>query len=320
MLSRAFLDRGARGTPWLIVAAANIPDLDFLVALPGTIDYLHIHRGYTHSFLFLPLVALVPWLVLKFLFRYPFGVREYLAAMVGVLSHLLLDWTNVYGIRLLKPFSERWLRLDQTDIIDPWIFAILLSAVALPGLVRLVSDEIGGRAKPVPGPSGVKRGWAWAALTLLLGYELLRYTSHERALAILNSHLYMDRAPVRVTATPDRLNPLRWRGVVEGDDFVYEVPVQVTGDFDPGAGHVEYPAGTSRYLDIARQTKVFQAFEKFDQLPYYRLLVRPDGMRVELLDLRFGTIRDPGLLAWAEIEQNGFVKEATFAFGLPIGR
>ena len=64
---------------------------------------------------------------------------------LGVLSHLVLDWTNVYGIRLLLPFSSRWLRLDQTDVVDPWILAILLLAVAAPALARMVSAEIGSK-------------------------------------------------------------------------------------------------------------------------------------------------------------------------------
>jgi membrane-bound metal-dependent hydrolase YbcI (DUF457 family) len=45
----------------------------------------------------------------------------YLGCVVAVLSHLLLDWTNVYGVRLMLPFSAKWYRLDSTDIIDPVI-------------------------------------------------------------------------------------------------------------------------------------------------------------------------------------------------------
>ena len=47
-----------------------------------------------------------------------------------MLSHLALDWTNVYGIRLLLPFSGRFLHLDMTDVVDPWILLLLLLAVA----------------------------------------------------------------------------------------------------------------------------------------------------------------------------------------------
>src|SRR5207302_520697 len=95
----------------------------------------------------------------------------------AVLVHLLLDWTNVYGIRLLLPFSDRWLRLDITDIVDPWILSILIIAIAVPALVKLVSDEIGGRKSPPP-----RRAWACFALIAVAGYETFRYVSHERAL------------------------------------------------------------------------------------------------------------------------------------------
>jgi inner membrane protein len=52
--------------------------------------------------------------------------RAYLCSLLCVLGHLLLDWTNIYGMRMLLPFSSRWLRLDITDVIDPWILTLLL--------------------------------------------------------------------------------------------------------------------------------------------------------------------------------------------------
>ena len=37
---------------------------------------------------------------------------------LGVASHLLLDWTNSYGIRLLFPFSLQWFHLDLNALTD----------------------------------------------------------------------------------------------------------------------------------------------------------------------------------------------------------
>ena len=77
------------------------------------------------------LMALIPML----LFRSR-SWQAYMACFAGVLSHLLLDWTNTYGIRMLLPFSSRWLHLDITDVVDPWILLALLVAPSAPAQAR----------------------------------------------------------------------------------------------------------------------------------------------------------------------------------------
>ncbi len=42
---------------------------------------------------------------------------------MGCLTHPALDWLNVYGIRLLEPFSSRWFYGDTLFIIDVWLWA-----------------------------------------------------------------------------------------------------------------------------------------------------------------------------------------------------
>jgi inner membrane protein len=312
MLARCGLGRGVKGAAVMMMLAANAPDIDTVSGLSSSLSYLDHHRGLTHSLAFSPVLALLPLALVWIFARPPLSIGLYLGSWAAVLSHLTLDLTNVYGVRLLLPFSDRWLRLDITDIVDPWIFAILILSLAAPPLASLVTSEIGGRKNPGP-----KRGWAWFALLGLLLYESARLASHERALAILNSHLYMGALAQRVTAVPDRLSLLRWRGIVEGEGFVYEVPVMLDQDFDPGAGHLNYPAQTSPALDAVRKTPAFQTFARFNQLPFWRMIPVADGLRVELLDLRFGTVRQPGFMASAIVEPSGVVREARFGFGIP---
>jgi inner membrane protein len=59
-----------------------------------------------------------------------------LVAAIGVWSHPLLDLLNVYGVRLLMPFSEHWFKADALFIIDPWVWGLLLGALVLGGLRR----------------------------------------------------------------------------------------------------------------------------------------------------------------------------------------
>ena len=71
-------------------------------------------------------VRVVVWSLVRIAWKMAF-----LVSLVGVASHLVLDLTNVYGIRLLLPFSARWLRLDITSVVDPWIWAALLLSVII---------------------------------------------------------------------------------------------------------------------------------------------------------------------------------------------
>lgn len=314
MIARMGLPRCPPRTPIMMIVAANLPDLDVISGLGGRLTYLQIHRGYTHTLAAAPLMALIPPLLVLALFRQRISVLTYVFSLIGVLSHLLLDWTNVYGIRMLMPFSDRWLRLDITDIVDPWILAVLILAVAAPGLARLVSVEIGSR----PG-HGPKRGWAWFALSIFLAYEGGRFAAHQRALSVMGARLYEGSVAKRITALPNRVNPLRWRGIVEGEGFVVVIPVDVAEEFDPSAGRIEYTASSSPAMDAARRTPAFEVFEKFSQLPFWKISPLGDAIQVELIDLRFGTPQHPGFEAVALVEPNGQVKEWQFVFGgLPI--
>ncbi len=299
----------ARGGTLMMLLAVNAPDADLVAAgLPGSLSYFEYHRGYTHSVVLAPIVALLPLLLARWIGKASINWRTYAACLIGVLSHLLLDLTNVYGVRLLMPFSSRWLRLDTNDIIDPWILFILFVAIAAPALAGLVSSEIGGRKT-----AGPKKAWAWFALIAILAYDGFRLASHQRAIAIMEAHLYGGIATPKFAAIPDRINPLRWRGVVETEDFVLTISVVLTEEYDPVFGHVDYPTKRSAAIDAARTTRPFQVFERFNQLPFWKVSPEGDLIKVQLIDLRFGTPRQPGFaLATALVTADGHVQEAWF--------
>lgn len=307
MMARSGIDRKIPRAAGIMMVAANIPDIDVVSLLGGTISYLKWHRSYTHALAFAPVMALIPLAIFSV-----FSVRAYFFSLLGVLSHLGLDWTNAYGIRLYLPFSSRWLRLDQTDVVDPWIWLILFLAVGAPWLVKLVSGEIG--EKKTTGP---KLGWAWFALLAISVYEGARFTMHARAIAVMNARLYNGSIARRITAIPARWNPLDWRGIVEGDDFVVVVPVNLNSTFDPSAGRLDYPAEPNPAVDAAKRTHPFQAFAQFDQLPFWKASPAAGGTEVELIDLRFGTPQNPGFEAKALVEDSGEVRDAAVTFGAP---
>jgi inner membrane protein len=292
----------------MMVIAANLPDIDIVSWAGGPLFYLEAHRGIAHSLIAAPLLALI--LILLFRDR---TWQSYAACLIGVLSHLILDWTNVYGIRLLLPFSGQWLHLDMTDVVDPWILLVLLLAVAAPALAGLVSSEIGAKKS-----SGAKRGWASVALVFLLAYEGGRFAAHQRALAVMGARLYNGKQANLLSAIPNRWTPFQWRGVAEGDGYVVNVPVDLNREFDPTEGRIEY---TSPPNEAAMKTRPFEVFSKFDQLPFWKSEKLPDDTtEVQLIDLRFGTPEQPGFVATAIVSASGVVRESKFGFGLPVGR
>jgi len=285
MLARAGLEKTTvRGTA-MMVLAANAPDADAFVWLTGTMRYIEYHRTYTHSLVFLPLVALLPMLLV----RAKFSIRSYLAAIIGVLSHLLLDWTNAYGIPLALPFSYHRFRLDINNIVDVWILAILLIAVSATALTRLVSSEIGERKSTAP-----RRTWAYASLVALLAFEGFRLVTHARAVEVMSARLYEGAPPKRVTALPNGVNPLAWRGVIEGPSFAVIVPVDLRQEYDPRAGRLYRAPAEVPGMDAALRTHPFQVFSRWSQVPFWRVTPEGDDVRLDLIDLRFGTPDNPG--------------------------
>ncbi len=296
-----------KSAPMMIIAA-NLPDVDIVSWAGGSLTYIEYHRGIVHSLLAAPLLALIPML----LFRSRTW-QAYLACFTGVMSHLLLDWTNTYGIRMLLPFSGRWLHLDITDVVDPWILLALLLAMAFPALAGLVSSEIGAKKS-----SGARQGWAWVALTFLLAYEGGHFAAHQRALAVMGARLYNGKPANRLSAIPNRWTPFQWRGVAEGDGYVVDVPVDLNTEFDPSIGRIDYASPVN---EAAMKTRPFEVFSKFDQVPFWKVEKLADGTtEAQLLDLRFGTPERPGFVATAIVDESGVVKESRFGFGLPVGR
>jgi inner membrane protein len=145
LLGLAFAKGGLeRATPLAttaLVISSNLPDIDVLGRLTGgTPAYLEYHRGFTHGFLGLAILAFVLTIALMFVdrrfrlrgdpFRRPLRpVRIFFLAYLGGLGHTFMDFTNVYGVRPLIPFNMRWFYGDLVFVVDPWIWLILGSAV-----------------------------------------------------------------------------------------------------------------------------------------------------------------------------------------------
>jgi inner membrane protein len=289
MLSRAGLNRFYPRATLVLVIAANIPDIDFVAITRGPLFYFEQHRGITHSIAAAPAMALLPVLLACAIGRTMRGwAVAWAISLIGVASHLLLDWTNVYGIRLLLPFSSQWFHVDLINLFDLMVWAVLLLGWLGPMMGRLVSGEIGAQA-------GTGRGMAIFALSFFLLYDFGRFLSHQRAIEILNSRDYRDGPPLRVAAFPGgAVNPLEWQGWIERPEFVMRFTVNVLKEFDPTAGTTIFKPAHSQAMDAARQAQPVAVFLRFAQYPLWSVtpldntLDNAQGVRdVEVRDWRF---------------------------------
>ncbi len=316
VLSRAGLERLTPRAAWILLLAANAPDIDVVSAFGGSLNYLHYHRHLTHSLVALPVLPLLCVLAVRLASRKPVKwAGAYAIAFIGVASHLVLDLTNTYGVRLLLPFSGQWLHWDITNVIDLWIWGVLFISTSAPALVRLVNAEIGATGQT---RGGARRGFAIFALSFLALYEGARSVAHARAVSTLESRVYSGAAPSRVAALPGPVSLFAWRGIAETPEQVSIVNVSLLGDFDPATGRAFYKPESSPAIEAARRTPVFDEFLRFSQYPFWQVTPAEQaegGTRVEAMDLRFGDPRTPAFVATAIVDANQRVIRAWYQFG-----
>jgi inner membrane protein len=203
------------------------------------------------------------------------------AALLGTGSHLLLDFTNAYGVRPFLPFSGRWYAWDIMPIIDPLLLALLIIGLAAPWLLRLVSEEMGAR-QPRAAPGAIFCLVAMAALWAIRDF------AHRRALSILDSHTYAGEVPRRISAFPVAASPWTWMGVVETESsfHVERVNSRDANGLPEDGGIFEKPQ-PSPALTAAMQTREGKIFLDFARFPWAQVTEADSGYHVSIEDLRF---------------------------------
>ena len=316
-LSRVGPGRWSSRGAAIMMVAGNIPDIDVISAAGGGPSFLHFHRNLTHSLAAMPLMALAAAGIVRLAGRKPIAWRgAFFAALIAVASHLALDWTNVYGVRLLLPFSAEWLHLDYTNVVDLWIWAICLLGLAAPFLARLVGSEIASGGARI---RHYGRGWAWFVIGFVSLYTGGRALLHARAVTALSSRLYGEAVPVRVVAVPDAVNPLRWRGLVETADAWAVQDLNLAVDPSAARATLYHKPEVEPAIDAARQTPLFQEFLQFSQCPLWRVSADPEhenARLVEVFDLRFGTPSAPGFMVRCVVDSRMRVIESGYQFGI----
>jgi inner membrane protein len=308
-LARAGFNRKAAYATLAMTLAAEMPDIDSLWSLDGPVAALQHHRGWTHTFLGLPFEAAILvgaiWLFYRWRSRRANPGKPprapvrwgllYCFALIALLSHLFLDWTNNYGLRPFFPFNPRWYAGSFVFIFEPVLFLILLVALVAPSLFGLINSEVGARRPAFRG-----RGWAIAGLVAMAALWTLRYIEHDKALrltqvavegATIETSDVRTTVPSRVFASPHPINPYRWSTVAETLNFYQLSTVDTrTGTLvDPTPSDTIYKPPTTLATLVAKQSWLGEIYLDWSQWPIVTDTgTDPDGTTaVTFRDLRF---------------------------------
>jgi inner membrane protein len=304
-LGRAGLNRKTALATLTLTLAAEAPDLDVLSRFGGPAFGFAHHRGFTHSFLGLPLDAAVVvgfvyliWRLRGRKLKDPnlpprWGLLFLYSCLAGI-SHILLDFTNNYGVRPFWPFSEKWYSWDIVFIFEPILFTLLLLGLIVPSFFSLIDKEIGALSR---GPRGrISATLALLGVVFLWG---LRDFEHRRAVTALAARTYQGAEPLRASAYPTMTNPFRWYGVVETPSFFALAPVDSSApEVDPeGRLQIRYKPEETPVTLAAKNSYLGRVYLDWAQYPITEtesLDPSEGGYIVEFVDLRF--VQLPSLL------------------------
>lgn len=209
--AQAFLHKRDKRNAWIVGGlAAMSPDLDiFIHSKSDPMLVFLYHRNFTHSFLFIPIGALVVALAFMVFKRFRSHWQvTLLAALIGYATHGLLDALTSYGTMLFWPFSDQRISWDLVAIIDPMVTIPLVLGVAW----TIIHDD--------------RRG-VFIGLFLVGLFFLFNSVQHYRAISTMQTYLAEKHLPVkRLRAFPYLASSTLWRDVAEIDSQLYIVDVK----------------------------------------------------------------------------------------------
>ncbi|MGH9469044.1 MAG: metal-dependent hydrolase [Terriglobia bacterium] len=305
-LSQAGLKRKTRFALLALIIGSNLPDIDVLASAGrGGVAYLKYHRGITHSLIGLTALAILLALAIWGAGRrakqksIPMNLKWlFLICWIATACHVLMDYTNSYGIRPFLPFSGRWHALDITPLIDPYMLLFLILGLGIPAVLGIAAKEMGAAKRS----STAGRTGAIIALCGVVATGALRGASHHRVMRMLGSYTFQQEAPTRLGAFPSALDPFHWTAITETREADYVFPADsLAANLDLESGARFLRPESSAALTAARRSPAGKVFLNFARFPWATTVdAGENGYVVYIRDLRFAS---PGSERW------GFVLE-----------
>lgn len=201
---------GKKAMIWGAVAN-SIPDFDFIASLWLTMDRnLLAHRGFTHSVMFMALMApLFAWLAYHWHRSKGISFLAWLLFFaIQLAAHMFMDTFNNYGVGLLEPFSNLRFSFNTIYVFDPF-FTIL---AVLAALMLLILKSTSRKRK------------FWWRFGLIAPAIYLGYCSYNKLVIDAEVRAIMKKEKIQYEkyfTTPTPLNSWLWYVVAASDSGIY---------------------------------------------------------------------------------------------------
>lgn len=273
----------------VLIISATAPDIDYITRLWGTGVFLEYHRGITHGILALALFPFIMGLVFKnkggFFYYYALSFLAYGA-------HILLDFTNQYGTRILSPLDWSRYALDLTFVIDPYISIGMLSAVVFGRINKKRAAVI-----------------AAAAIILIAGYINGRAYFHMQAKKFLKTKV--DANIYRVCPLPNGI--FRWWFVARSGDEISTGQVDLFMDKVFIYGKYRVDELDSAVID-SKKDRTVKSFLSFARAPLPEVKRSPGRTIVQWKDLSYSFMPGDRFTAEVIMDANGKIIKSDFIF------
>ena len=275
-MGEAFLDRklGKKEMLWGAMAQ-SVPDIDFVASFwMNTSSNLLAHRGFTHSFLFVAIIAVFLSLIAERWHR-PHNItfRKWLQFFGGVIFfHVFIDAFNNYGVGWFEPFTHKRISFNAIYVADA--FFSIWPGIAV--IMLIISKH------------GHKQRKKWWTMGLGLSSLYLLYCLFNKAMINRDVKQILEKQNIqysRYFTTPTTLQNWLWY-VVAGNDSGYHIGYRSVFDSKKQIDFEYFPRNDF-LLDSVEDTEALQKLKRFSQEFY---TAEKWGDTLVFNDLRFGQI------------------------------
>jgi inner membrane protein len=255
--------------------AQSIPDIDFLASFwMNTSSSLLAHRGFTHSFLFVAIIAVFFALIAERWHRpHNINFKKWLLFFGGVIFiHVFIDAFNNYGIGWFEPFSHKRISFQSIYVADPF-FSIWPTAAVL--LLIITKHSWKQRKK-------------WWMMGLVMSGIYLTYCTFNKIKINSDVKTILQKQNIqysRYFTTPTAFQNWLWY-IVAGNDSGYYVGFRSVFDTKKQIDFEYFPRN-DHLLDSVENHEELQKLKRFSQQFY---TVEKWNDTLVFNDLRFGQI------------------------------
>lgn len=266
--------------------AGTIPDLDvlanpFLTEVKG----LAFHRGISHSITFAIIGAFIfGWLAFAFFkwrlkasskWELPHLKSFQWMFFLGLFTHSLLDCFTMYGTQLFAPFTDYRIAFSTVSVADPLYTLPFLICVFIACFYYRMNHK--------------RAFWNWAGIIWSCSYLL--FTVVNKVIVVKEYERQLSEQNIsysRMISGPTILNNILWSTTVESDSVYYQGQYSL---FDNSP--IQFQTIEKNHALISSKDDTTINIIKWFTKGYYNIIRRKDG-RLQINDLRYGTLREKG--------------------------